>query len=63
MTFDNINFETASIDDAKIILRIQKEAFEGQAKIYGNYKSTGTVTVWHSLKPFKIRWLFQMPLH
>jgi hypothetical protein len=23
-------------------------------------ESTGTVTVWDSLKPFKIRWLFQM---
>jgi YD repeat-containing protein len=24
------------------------------------FESTGTVTVWDSLKPFKIRWLFQI---
>jgi hypothetical protein len=31
--------------------------------LFRRVASTRTVTVWDSLKSFKIRWLFQMPLH
>jgi len=35
---DNIQVKVASKDDALKILEIQKEAFQGQAKIYQNYE-------------------------
>lgn len=38
MNLNNIQVEIASIDDAGEILQVQKEAFEGQAKIYDNYE-------------------------
>lgn len=34
----NIHIETASVNDAKEILDVQKAAFLGQAKIYDNYQ-------------------------
>lgn len=34
----NIQVEIASIDDASEILKVQKDAFLGQAKIYNNYQ-------------------------
>jgi hypothetical protein len=37
----------------------RKRGASGRVKVPNN---TGTVTVWDSLKPFKIRWLFQMSL-
>lgn len=38
MTQDKLQVERASIDDANIILEIQKAAFLGQAQIYNNYQ-------------------------
>lgn len=38
MILDDIQVEIASIKDAEEILQVQKEAFEGQAKIYDNYE-------------------------
>ena len=37
MTKQIIHIEIASIDEAAIILEVQKEAFSGQAKIYNNF--------------------------
>lgn len=37
MKKNNIHIEKASINEANIILEIQKEAFLGQAKIYNNF--------------------------
>ncbi len=38
MVKKSIRIERASVEDASAILKIQKEAFRGQAKIYNNKK-------------------------
>ena len=38
MLKNNIRIETASCEDANAILKVQKEAFLGQATIYNNKK-------------------------
>jgi len=64
MTQENIQVEIASVDDADDILKVQKDAFLGQAKIYNNDKLPPLTQSLDSIKnEFKVKTFLKVLLN